>query len=74
MDIIDFYREKKWCEKCRNYVRFLMSIDHSFCVHCGSQVRLFSKKDLEAFHAATNQAKQQQQQQTPRKGRSARAS
>lgn len=69
METIDFYSETKWCETCHKYVRFLMSVDHSFCVHCGSKVRLFSKKDWEAFHAAVSNGKQ-----TARKPRRNRAS
>ena len=57
MDAIDFYKEQKWCEKCETYVRFLMSVDHSFCVHCGTRVRLFSKEDLKAFQEAANEKK-----------------
>lgn len=45
----DFQNEKKWCEECNNYERYLMSVNQSFCVECGSKVRLFSKADAEAF-------------------------
>ena len=45
----DFQSEKKWCEKCGRYQRYLMSVNESFCVECGSKVRLFSKADSEAF-------------------------
>ena len=58
MEIIDYYNEKKWCEKCGGYVRFLMSVDHSFCVDCGSPVRLFSKTDWEAFHSVLKAEKE----------------
>jgi hypothetical protein len=27
-----------------------MSIEHSYCVQCGGEVRLFSKEDWENFH------------------------
>ena len=27
-----------------------MSIEHSFCVECSGEVRLFSKEDWESFH------------------------
>ncbi|MEZ5989779.1 MAG: hypothetical protein R3F30_11780 [Planctomycetota bacterium] len=57
MEIIDFYNEKKFCEKCGDYVRFLMSVDHSFCVHCGTKVRLFSKEDLKSFTASLQREK-----------------
>lgn len=49
MEIIDYYNEKKWCESCTDYVSFLMSVERSYCVNCGSPVRLFSKQDLKAF-------------------------
>ena len=45
----EFYRETKWCDHCRTYVRFLMSVDHSFCVQCGGRVRLFSGNDDQRF-------------------------
>ncbi len=45
----DFENDKKWCEQCNSYQRYLMSVNHSFCSECGSQVRLFSKADAEAF-------------------------
>lgn len=45
----EFYDEQKWCEQCGKYVRFLMSVNHSYCVHCGDRVRLFSKKDSVRF-------------------------
>ena len=45
----DFDQDKKWCDECNDYQRYMMSVDHSFCAECGSKVRLFSKKDAEAF-------------------------
>jgi hypothetical protein len=45
----DFQNETKWCEKCNCYQRYLMSVDHSFCIECGTKVRLFSKHDAAAF-------------------------
>ena len=40
-----FYDETKWCDDCGKYVNFLLSLDHSFCVECGSKVRLYSSED-----------------------------
>ena len=40
-----FYRETKWCGACSAQVRYLASVDHSFCVHCGGKVRLFTNDD-----------------------------
>jgi hypothetical protein len=45
----DFNKDKKWCDECNGYQRYLMSVNHSFCAECGSQVRLFSKADSLAF-------------------------
>jgi anaerobic ribonucleoside-triphosphate reductase len=42
-DRSEFYDEQKWCEQCKTYVRFLMSVNFSYCVHCGGRVRLFSR-------------------------------
>lgn len=51
MDHRDFYQEKKWCGTCGSYVRYLMSVNHSYCVSCGTQVQLFSKEDAQRFNA-----------------------
>jgi len=48
-DSIDFYSDKKWCASCADYVPYLMSIEHSYCVTCGAEVRLFSKEDWRTF-------------------------
>ena len=45
----NFERDKKWCPKCEDYRRYMMSVNHSFCTDCGTQMRLFSKKDQERF-------------------------
>ena len=45
----DFYGEQKWCDECKQYTRYLMSVNHSYCVTCGSKVRLFSREDSRRF-------------------------
>lgn len=55
MDAIDFYNDKKWCSSCRSYVPYLMSIEHSYCAECGTEVRLFSKEDWKAFSAGMDE-------------------
>ena len=45
----EFYSESKWCDECKGYVRFLMSVNHSYCVDCGGKVRLFSRDDGRSF-------------------------
>ena len=45
----EFESEKKFCPTCDTYVRYLMSVDHSYCIECGGRVRLFSKQDSEQF-------------------------
>lgn len=45
----EFYKETKYCETCRTYVRFLMSVNHSYCVQCGGKVRMFSRDDSRNF-------------------------
>ena len=49
MDYRDFYQEKKWCTTCNDYVRYLMSVNQSFCIHCSTPVKLFNKEDLARF-------------------------
>ncbi|HET6201258.1 MAG TPA: hypothetical protein VFI25_00500 [Planctomycetota bacterium] len=58
VDRIDFYGEKKWCRKCGKNVRYLMSVQHSYCVHCGSVVTLFSKEAWRRFNAQLEAAKE----------------
>ncbi len=49
MDKADFANDRKWCDKCNSYRPYLMSVNHSFCIECGEQVRLFSKTDAQVF-------------------------
>ena len=49
MGHMDFYSELKWCNKCKKYVRYLMSIHQSYCIECGSPVTMFNKEDNEKF-------------------------
>ncbi|MCA8943351.1 MAG: hypothetical protein KDB80_12380 [Planctomycetes bacterium] len=49
MEIRDFYNELKWCADCNDYVRYMMSVNHSYCTACGNRVRLFSKEDSKRF-------------------------
>lgn len=50
-----FDTERKWCTHCDDYVRYMMSVNHSFCVQCGNRVRLFSKQDSESFFEKVQQ-------------------
>lgn len=50
MDNFDYYADRKFCPTCNDYVHYLMSVEHSYCVHCGERVRLFSKEDWETFN------------------------
>ncbi len=45
----DFYNEKKWCGNCRDYVAYMMSVNHSYCTQCGGKVKLFNKEDAKGF-------------------------
>jgi hypothetical protein len=47
-----FYEELKWCKKCGKYVRYLLSLNGSYCVECGAEVCLFNKRDLKDFKRA----------------------
>jgi hypothetical protein len=57
MQIRDFYCEVKWCAKCNAYVHYMMSVNHSYCVQCGSPVRLFNKEDSDRFSADVQKRK-----------------
>jgi len=50
MDRNSYYEDKKFCPTCDGYVAYLMSIESSFCVQCGGEVRLFSQEDWQAFN------------------------
>ncbi|MCK6446713.1 MAG: hypothetical protein L6Q99_10010 [Planctomycetes bacterium] len=52
MENLDYYADRKFCAHCQNYVPYLMSVDKSFCVQCGGEVRLFSQADWQAFNQA----------------------
>ena len=47
---MNFYSETKWCPNCKNYVRYMMSVNSSYCADCGGPVRLFNKDDLTRFN------------------------
>ncbi len=47
-----FYRETKWCGSCSAQVRYIASVDHSYCVDCGGKVRLFAKEQRAAVAEA----------------------
>jgi hypothetical protein len=65
MNRFDYYSDRKFCPTCNTYVPYLMSIDQSYCVHCGSAVRLFSQQDWDHFH--TNLAAKRPKGGRPRK-------
>ena len=47
-----FYRETKWCGSCSAQVRYIASVDHSYCVQCGGKVRLFAPEQRAALTEA----------------------
>ena len=57
MEFGDFYDDRKFCTQCNDYVPYLMSMDHSYCVECGGQVRLFSKADWTEFNESMKSAR-----------------
>ena len=46
-----FHADTKYCPCCDEYVKYLASIDTSWCIECGGEVRMFSKDDWAAFQA-----------------------
>jgi len=52
MENLDYYSDRKFCPQCNDYVHYLMSIEHSYCVSCGGEVRLFSEDDWASFNEA----------------------
>ncbi len=55
----EFYNEQKWCDHCHQYVRFLMSVNCSYCVTCGGRVRLFNRDDTRNFQETVQRHKWQ---------------
>ena len=55
----EFYTEQKWCDECNGYVRFMMSVNHSYCVDCGGRVRLFNRNDSANFQETVQRHKWQ---------------
>ena len=45
----EFDRDLRYCAACAKYVRYLLSIEKGFCVHCGGPVTLFSEDDHLVF-------------------------
>jgi len=62
MDQADYYGDLKYCDQCDKYVHYLMSVDCSYCVHCGARVHLFSDSDWRSFN-------QSLQERRPKGGR-----
>ena len=62
MDHLDYYGDRKFCPECNDYVHYLMSVDSSYCVHCGARVHLFSSNDWQSFN-------QSLQERRPKGGR-----
>lgn len=46
-----FHDDTKFCPCCETYVRYLASVERSYCVECGGEVRLFSDADWSKFQA-----------------------
>jgi hypothetical protein len=55
----EFYTEQKWCDHCNGYVRFMMSVNHSYCIECGGRVRLFNRQDSSNFQETVQRHKYQ---------------
>ncbi len=53
----DFYNDWKFCPRCSDYVSYLQSMEHSYCVRCGNPVRLFSEADWTLFHESLKDRK-----------------
>jgi len=66
MDYGDFYSDRKFCPGCNDYVPYLMSLEHSYCVVCGETVKLFSEQDWDSFR---DEIKQRPKGGRPRKNR-----
>lgn len=55
METCSFYEDRRFCVSCRDYVRYLRSPQATYCVQCGTVVRLFSEDDWGAFQRSLRQ-------------------
>jgi hypothetical protein len=65
----DYYAEKKWCSKCRQHVRYLLSVYHSYCIRCGAIVTLFSRDEWRKINRKLETMKTSRNGHTFRAGR-----
>ena len=72
MEPRDYYNDRKYCAHCQKYVSYLMGMEHSYCVECGTRVRLFSEQDWLAFNE--NLTRQRPKGGRPRKDQRGRES
>jgi len=66
------YEDQKYCPCCDSYVHYLASVESSYCVQCGGEVRLFSDADWKVFQQRLEARKPKGGR--PRKNRSVAAS
>ena len=45
----DFYTDERYCPRCKTQVQYLLALEASYCVHCGSTVRLWNAEDQARF-------------------------
>lgn len=57
MDYVDYYNDRKFCDRCHDYVPYLHSIEQSYCAVCGGKVRLFNDADWSEFNASLQERK-----------------
>lgn len=63
----NYYDDRKFCPECEDYVAYLISMEHSYCVTCGGIVRLFSDQDWDTFNESLKQRRPKGGR--PRKGK-----
>lgn len=49
MRTADYDDDRRWCARCRVYVRYLLSPQGAWCTGCGGRVVLFSDEDRARF-------------------------
>ena len=48
----DYYEDRRWCERCWDYVPYISSPYRSYCTTCGDEVKLFSGEERARFRAS----------------------
>ncbi len=52
MQTNNYYDDRRFCDACGSYMRFLQSPSAAYCAECGGRVRIFSPGDMATFRSS----------------------